>query len=318
MKYRVKKKQLSRLMAATAHYFSYSDGTCEFHPAKKPLTGKAAQRLVSEHYRTLGKIGDGWRYAAIPKLLPDAQYIIIAERQYIDWQARLRIVPAAFNKCWPEGISRIKGSPFLPATPPEGMKPVYSINIEVVKLGMMKHIPTMTPPAWEEEEEAHTPDPDNAWLADEEDWIDWDNEKIEEAERVRVKAWIDSTPEISVTVEGELRDNQGERIRLDDGTDVLVREMLIDKAKEAGVDGEFFCGYNLLPLVTSHELAWRGQNGIRSGWVTMYVFIADWNILQPFSSVEEAGKWGFAPDQIRKIRCRFNDEHICTVVEWED
>ena len=85
MKAKTIKKQLARLWAATAHYevhnLNRSDVEPEryFVPAKKPLTGKAARRLVGAHYDKMGACGGGWETVSPrPQFAAARRYIILA------------------------------------------------------------------------------------------------------------------------------------------------------------------------------------------------------------------------------------------------
>lgn len=77
-KNRTIKKQLRRLWDATAHVYAdrYFE---EYMPAKKPITGRTARRLIGTHYRVLGEYGNGWANVERPKFNLGRKYVILAE-----------------------------------------------------------------------------------------------------------------------------------------------------------------------------------------------------------------------------------------------
>ena len=107
MKNRTVKKQLRRLWDATGHYYRGRDFE-EYLPAKKPISGKSARRLVSAQYRILANYEYGWANIERPKFCPTRQYIILAEQDGQTSSAEyLRIVRAKDTRGWKKGLCEI-------------------------------------------------------------------------------------------------------------------------------------------------------------------------------------------------------------------
>lgn len=199
------------------------------------------------------------------------------------------------------------------------MKTLYDINTEITKLGMMKYIPDEVEREILEER-TEPVDPKNAWLMDTEEEIEEVREYVESrmVERIRVKVWIDTVPEISVTVEGQDEGNRGKSIRIEDGTIRLPEEELREKAKALGLEGEIDFASDIFPNLTVIEGTRREWNGIGAGWCDMYLYTEDWDRTMVFHTPEEAAKYKYTPDQLYKIHCWFNDNHKCTVIRVEE
>ena len=92
-------KQLARLWAATAHAETCGgvEPSYSFVPARKPLSGRAARRLIGTHYNTLDAYEGGWLFVERPRFRKGERYIILAERE--DGQPEtLRVCRAADNR----------------------------------------------------------------------------------------------------------------------------------------------------------------------------------------------------------------------------
>lgn len=103
-KWRTIKKQMKRLGRAMAYSDRYiveeADDVPEwsFIPARKPLSGKSAQRLVGAHYVILSETYGDWLFVDRPKFSAGRRYILMQETDELsDRDSTLRICKAADN-----------------------------------------------------------------------------------------------------------------------------------------------------------------------------------------------------------------------------
>lgn len=112
-KWRTIKKQMKRLERAMAYsdrYIAEESGDVpewSFVPARKPLSGKSARRLVGAHYAALAEESGDWLFVDRPKFSAGRRYILMRETDELsDRDSTLRICKAADN-CPPRGYRRL-------------------------------------------------------------------------------------------------------------------------------------------------------------------------------------------------------------------
>lgn len=112
-KWRTIKKQMKRLGRAMAYSDRYiaeeSSDVPEwsFTPARKPLSGKSARRLVGAHYAALAENYGDWLFVDRPKFSAGRRYILVQETDELsDRDSALRICKTADN-CPPRGYRRL-------------------------------------------------------------------------------------------------------------------------------------------------------------------------------------------------------------------
>lgn len=195
------------------------------------------------------------------------------------------------------------------------MKTLYHLNTEITKLGMMKYIMAEDEQEWVNDLKAEYAN---------EEWAQKYINEIENrmVERVRMKVWIDTVPEISVTAEGQYKGKSSgtNSILEDDGTTRFLDDELREKAKEAGIEGKINFHYNIFPTLDVIVGTRRERNGIGAGWCSMDIYIEDWNwnTAIVFHTPEDAEKRHYTPDKLTRIHCWFNDNHQCTVIKAEE
>lgn len=115
-KWRVVKKQMKRLDRAMAYSDRYiaeeSSDVPEwsFAPARKPLSGKSARRLVGTYYAALAENYGDWLFVDRPKFSAGRRYILMQETDELsDRDSTLRICKAADN-CPPRGYRRLSAA----------------------------------------------------------------------------------------------------------------------------------------------------------------------------------------------------------------
>lgn len=103
-KWRTIKKQMKRLgraMAYSDRYIVEEAGDVpewSFVPARKPLSGKSARRLVGTHYAALAEDYGDWLFVDRPKFSAGRRYILMQETDELsDRGSTLRICKVADN-----------------------------------------------------------------------------------------------------------------------------------------------------------------------------------------------------------------------------
>lgn len=98
-KWKVVKKQMKRLGRAMAYSDRYiaeeSSDVPEwsFAPARKPLSGKSARRLVGAHYAALAENYGDWLFVDRPKFAADRRYVLVQETDELsDRDSTLRVL----------------------------------------------------------------------------------------------------------------------------------------------------------------------------------------------------------------------------------
>ena len=112
-KWRTIKKQMKRLERAMAYsdrYIAEEAGDVpewSFIPARKPLSGKSARRLVGANYAALEENYGDWLFVDRPKFSAGRRYVLMLETDELsDRGSALRICKAADN-CPPRGYRRL-------------------------------------------------------------------------------------------------------------------------------------------------------------------------------------------------------------------
>lgn len=115
-KWRTIKKQMNRIgraMAYSDRYIAEKSGDVpewSFVPARKPLSGKSARRLVGAHYAALAEDYGDWLFVDRPKFSAGRRYILMQETDELsDRDSTLRICKAADN-CPPRGYRRLSAA----------------------------------------------------------------------------------------------------------------------------------------------------------------------------------------------------------------
>ena len=110
--WKVVKKQMKRLNKALAYsdrYIAEESGDVpewSFIPARKPMSGKSARRLVGEHYDELAESYGDWLFVDRPKFSAGRRYVLMLETDELSGRnSTLRICRAADN-CPPRGFRR--------------------------------------------------------------------------------------------------------------------------------------------------------------------------------------------------------------------
>lgn len=118
-KWKVVKKQLKRLdraMAYSDRYIAEESGDVpewSFAPARKPLSGKSARRLVGAHYAALAENYGDWLFVDRPKFSAGRRYILMQETDELsDRDSTLRICKAADNVP-PRGFRRLNARVYV-------------------------------------------------------------------------------------------------------------------------------------------------------------------------------------------------------------
>lgn len=173
------------------------------------------------------------------------------------------------------------------------MKNLYIINREETVIGMMKPVIT---------------------YVDDDDGSEW----IDQAQRVCVKVWIDTDPQISFEVEGQKYEDA---VVKDDGTIIIMKDELEKKIEAAGIDAELWKGMMILTSISCNQGTQRSLAGVKAGWEEVYLVMGrtwdGWDSARAYDTLEEAKRYAYG-SEVRKAHCRFNDNGNCTVVEWED
>ena len=115
-KWKIVKKQMKRLSKALAYsdrYITDEAGDVpewSFIPARKPLSGKSARRLVGAHYAALAENYGDWLFVDRPKFSAGRRYILMQETDELsDRDSTLRICKAADNVP-PRGYRRLSAA----------------------------------------------------------------------------------------------------------------------------------------------------------------------------------------------------------------
>lgn len=115
-KWRTIKKQMKRLgraMAYSERYIVEEVGDVpewSFVPARKPLTGKSARRLVGAHYADLAAEYGDWLFVDRPKFSVARRYVLMQETDECGGRdSTLRVCKAADN-CPPRGYRRLSAA----------------------------------------------------------------------------------------------------------------------------------------------------------------------------------------------------------------
>lgn len=115
-KWRIIKKQMKRLdraMAYSDRYIAEESGDVpewSFIPARKPLSGKSARRLVGAHYDELAENYGDWLFVDRPKFSAGRRYALMLETDELSGRnSTLRICRAADN-CPPRGFRRLRAA----------------------------------------------------------------------------------------------------------------------------------------------------------------------------------------------------------------
>lgn len=115
-KWRTIKKQMKRLCMATAYSDRYiaeeSSDVPEwsFVPARKPLSGKSARRLVGTYYAALAEECGDWLFVDRPKFSAGRRYVLMQETDECSGRdSTLRVCKAADN-CPPLGFRRLRAT----------------------------------------------------------------------------------------------------------------------------------------------------------------------------------------------------------------
>lgn len=114
--WKVAKKQMKRLNKALVYVDRYiTEDGCDvpewsFAPARKPLSGKSARRLVGAHYTALAESYGDWLFVDRPKFSAERRYVLMQETDEISGRnSTLRICKAADN-CPPRGFRRLRAT----------------------------------------------------------------------------------------------------------------------------------------------------------------------------------------------------------------
>nr|DAQ66231.1 MAG TPA: hypothetical protein [Caudoviricetes sp.] len=115
-KWRTIKKQMKRLNKALAYsdrYIAEESGDVpewSFIPARKPLLGKSARRLVGANYAALAESYGDWLFVDRPKFSAGRRYILMQETDELsDRGSTLRICRVEDN-CPPRGYRRLSAA----------------------------------------------------------------------------------------------------------------------------------------------------------------------------------------------------------------
>lgn len=106
-------KRLDRAMAYSDRYIAEISGDVpewSLIPARKPLSGKSARRLVGAHYAALAENYGDWLFVDRPKFSAGRRYILMQETDELSGRdSTLRICKAADN-CPSRGYRRLSAA----------------------------------------------------------------------------------------------------------------------------------------------------------------------------------------------------------------
>lgn len=118
-KWKVVKKQMNRLdraMASAVKYITEDGGDVpewNFAPARKPLSGKSARRLVGANYTALAAEYGDWLFVDRPKFAAARRYVLMQETDECSGRdSTLRVCKAADN-CPPRGFRRLRARVYV-------------------------------------------------------------------------------------------------------------------------------------------------------------------------------------------------------------